>query len=112
MLLDALAEIWQFKDNILLLTWSAAEFYWTEIIQDVVFKYGETLTDEQVNVMDWSAKVNYLKRSPVFASRRIGDIFKHSWGKIILTRMHPLTKRNSKLEQLNKICANSYSMCF
>ena len=47
------------------LSCSTAEFYWTEIIQVVPRHYGEILTDEQVNAMDWSTKVNYFKRNPI-----------------------------------------------
>ena len=39
--------------------------------QVVACQYGQTLTDEQVNAMDRSAKVNYLKRNPVTVARQI-----------------------------------------
>ena len=45
------------------------EFHWTEIIQVVARQYGEILTDEQVNAMAWSTKVNYLKSNPVTVAR-------------------------------------------
>ena len=45
------------------LSCSAAEFNWTDSIK-IVHKYGERLSDEQVQVMDWSIKVSHLKRNP------------------------------------------------
>ena len=53
MLLDVLAKIRQFGVYTFFLTCSAAEFFWTEIIQIVARQYRETLTDEEVNSMDW-----------------------------------------------------------
>ena len=47
----------QFGVYTFFLTFSAAEFHWTETIQIVTHQYGETLTEEQVNAMDWSPKV-------------------------------------------------------
>ena len=52
MLLDVITKIRRFIGYTFFLTCSAAEFYWTEIIQDVACQYGETLTDEQVNAMN------------------------------------------------------------
>ena len=69
MLLDVLAKIRQFGVYTFFLTCSAAEFRWTEIIQVVARQYGEILTDELINAMDWSAKVNNLKRNPVTVAR-------------------------------------------
>ena len=54
MLLDILAKIRQFGVCTFFLTCFAAEFHWTEIIRVVAHQYGQTLTDEQVNAMDWS----------------------------------------------------------
>ena len=39
--------------------------------------------DEQVNAMDWSMKVNYLKRNPVIVARQIDDVFKQLCGEFI-----------------------------
>ena len=51
MLLDILAKIIQLIWSIFFfLTCSAAEFNWTEIIEVVAHQYGQTLTDEQVNL--------------------------------------------------------------
>ena len=71
MLLDALAKIRQFGVYTFFLSCSVAEFHWTEIIQVVARQYGELVTDEQVNAMDWSTKVNYLKINPVLVARQI-----------------------------------------
>ena len=90
MLLDAHAKIRQFGVYNFFLTCSAAEFHWTEIIQVVACQDGEILTDEQVNAMDWSTKVNYLKRNPITVARQIVYVFKQIWGKVILSGMHPV----------------------
>ena len=90
MLLDALAKTKQFGVYTFFLTCSAAEFHWTEIIQVVARQYGQTLTDEQVNEMDWSTKVNYLKRNPVTLARQIDYVFKQLCGKVILSEVHPI----------------------
>ena len=90
MLLDVLAKIRQFGVYTFFLTCSAAEFHWPEIIKVVARQYGETLTDEQVNNMDWSTKCKYLKRNPVTVARQIDYIFKQLWGKVILSGMHPI----------------------
>ena len=90
MLLDVLAKIRQFGVYTFFLTCSAAEFHWTEIIQVVARQYGEILSDEEVNGMDWSTKVKYLKRNPVTVARQIDYVFKQLWGKVILSGMHPI----------------------
>ena len=69
MLLDVLAKNRQFGVYTFFLSCSAAEFHGTEIIQVVARQYGEILTDEQVNAMAWSTKVNYLKSNPVTVAR-------------------------------------------
>ena len=62
MLLDVLAKIKQF--GVYAFLTCSFVLHLTEIIKVVVRQYGETLlTDEEVNVIDWSTKVNYLKRS-------------------------------------------------
>ena len=40
--------------------------------------------------MDWSTKVNYLKRNPVTVARQIDYVFKQLWGKVIFSGMHPI----------------------
>ena len=69
MLLNVLAKTRQFGVYTFFVTCSAAEFHWTEIIQVIAGQYRQTLTHEQVNEMDWSTKVNYLKRNPVIVAR-------------------------------------------
>ena len=61
-----------------------------EIIQVVAHQYGEILNDEQVNAMDWSTKVHYLKRNPVTVARQTDYVFKQLWGKVILNGIHPI----------------------
>ena len=72
------------------MTCSAAEFHWTEIIQVVACQYGQTLTDDQVNAMGWSTKVNYLKRNHITLARQIDYVFKQLCGKVILSGMYPI----------------------
>ena len=90
MLLNFLAKIRQFGVCTFFLSCSAAEFHCTEIIQVVARQYGEKITEEQVSAMDWSTKVNYLKRNPVTVARQIDYVFKQLWGKVILSGMHPI----------------------
>ena len=90
MLLDVLAKIKQFGVYTFLLSCSAAEFHWTEIIQVVALQHGEILTDDQVNAMYWSTKVNYLKRNPVTVARQIDCVIKQLWSKVDLSGMHPI----------------------
>ena len=90
MLLDVPAKTRQYGVYTFLLTYSAAEFHWTEIIHVFACQYGQTLTDEPINAMDWSAKVNYLKRNLVAVAREIDYVFKQLWGKVILNGMPPI----------------------
>ena len=83
MLLYVLAKVRQFGVYTSFMTCSAAEFYWSEIIQVVICQYGQTLTDEQVNAMDWRAKASYLKRNPVIVcSKKNYYVFKQLKGKL------------------------------
>ena len=88
MLLDVLPR--QFEVYTFFLTYSAAEFHCTKIIEVVTFQFGEILTDKQTNTMDWSTKVAYLKRNPIIVVRQIDYVFKELWGKVILSKMHPI----------------------
>ena len=93
MLLDVLAKIIQLIWSIFFfLTCSAAEFNWTEIIEVVAHQYGQTLTDEQVNSTNWSAKLIYLECNPVVVARQVDYVFKQLWGKVILSGMHPIVQ--------------------
>ena len=40
--------------------------------------------------MDWSTKVNYLKRNPVTVAKQIDYVFKQLWGKVIFSGMHSI----------------------
>ena len=64
MLLDVITKSRQFGVYTFFLSCSVAEFHWSDIIEIVACQYGETLSDEQVQAMDWSIKVSYLKRNP------------------------------------------------
>ena len=70
------------------LTPFTAQFHWTKIIQVIACQYGQT--DKQVNAMNWSTKVNYLKRNPVTVVRQIDYVFEQLCGKIILSEMHSI----------------------
>ena len=69
MLLYVFSKFRHFRVYTFSLTCCAAEFHWTEIIQVVARHYGQTLTDEQVNAMDWNKKVNYLKKKYSYCSK-------------------------------------------
>ena len=43
-----------------------------------------------MNAMDWSTKVNYLKRNPVAVARQIDHVFQQLWCKVILSGMDPI----------------------
>ena len=90
MLLDFLAKVRNFDVTTFFLTWSSAEFSWPHIIKIVAYQYGEILTDDDVNAMDWSTKVKYLKRNPVTVARQIDYIFKQVFKKILYSGMHPI----------------------
>ena len=92
MLVDVLARLRQFGVYTFFLTCSVAEFHWTEIIHIGAPQYGETLTNEQVNAMDWSTMANYLKRNPVTVASQIDYVFKELCDKVILSLMHPTVK--------------------
>ena len=57
---DMLAKLRQFGSYTFFLTGSGAEFHWTEVILVVARQYGETLSDEDVQNMDWNTKRNWL----------------------------------------------------
>ena len=61
-------------------------FSYQSLVYIVVIEI-KILTDEQV---DWSTKVNCLKRIPVTVARQIDYVFKQLWGKVILSGMHPI----------------------
>ena len=71
MLLDVLAKSKKSRVYIFFLSCSAVEFYWTDIIKIVARQYGVILSDEQVQAMDWSIKVSYLKGNPVTVAWQI-----------------------------------------
>ena len=74
-LLDVLAKNRQFGVYTFSLTCSAAEFQWSEIIPIVARQYRKTITDDQVNAMDWSTKVNYVRRNSVTVVKQINYAF-------------------------------------
>ena len=63
----------------------------TEIIQIVAHQYGETLTDEEANSVDWGYKMEYLKRNPVTVARQIDYLLQQViMGQSYLSGMHPI----------------------
>ena len=87
---DMLAKLRQFGPYTFFLSGSAAEFHWTEVIQVVARQYGKTLSDEDVQNMDWNTKRNWLQRNPLTVARQIDYIFEQLWGKVILSGAHPI----------------------
>ena len=90
MMKDVLAKVRQFGVPTFFLTLSAAVFHWPDLIKIVARQYGETLTTEQVNEMNSTTKVKYLKRNPVTVARQIDYIFRQVFGKVIYNGMHPI----------------------
>ena len=90
MQLDVLAKIRYFGVPTFFLTMSAAQFQWTSIIKVVARQFGENLSDEEINAMDWNTKANYLKRNPVTVVRQIDYIFKKVWNCVIRSDIHPI----------------------
>ena len=87
-LLDFLAKSIEFRVYTFFLTYSATEFQWTEIIQVVTRQYGQSLTEKQINPMDWSTELNHLKRNPFTVARQINYVFNQLWAKVIFIEMH------------------------
>ena len=90
MMHNILAKVRQFGPPTFWITFSAAEFKWTDIIKIVASQFGENLDDSTINSMDWSSKVQYLKRNPVTVARQIDYRFSQLWGKVILGGLHPI----------------------
>ncbi|XP_066924610.1 uncharacterized protein [Clytia hemisphaerica] len=90
MMLDVLAKCRAFGPRTYFLTWSAALFKWTNIIKVVATQYGESLTDKDVNNMNWSEKVQYFKRNPVTVARQIDHIFNKVFPKMLINGLHPI----------------------
>ena len=63
---------------------------WNVIIKIVARQYGEDLTDDQIDNMNWSTKVTYLKRNPVTVARQIDYILKKVWTDVIMSGIHPI----------------------
>lgn len=74
---DCLAKIRQLGPYTFFMTFSVAEFNWTEIIQVIAQQYGESLTSDQVEEMDFETKNIWLKRNPVTALRHIDFMFQN-----------------------------------
>ncbi|XP_066930030.1 uncharacterized protein [Clytia hemisphaerica] len=90
MMLDVLAKCRVFGVSTFFVTWTAALFKWTNIVKVVATQYGENLTDEDVNKMDWSEKLKYFKRNPVTVARQIDHIFNKVFPKMLMSGMHPI----------------------
>ena len=90
--LDVLAKTMFFGVQTVFLTMSAAQFQWTELIKVVARQYGENLTDDEINNMDWKTKSNYLKRNPVTVARQIDHVFKCIWGEVLMSGIHPISQ--------------------
>ena len=87
---DCLAKIRQLGPYLFFLTFSVAEFRWTEIIQVIAQQYGESLTKEDVNKMDFHRKSMWLKRNPVTAVRHIDYMFQRFFHGVVIGAPHPI----------------------
>ena len=90
MMLDVLAKIRKFGPPTFFITFSAAEFHWTDIIKIVARQYGEELSDESIRTMSRSQKVKYLKRNPVTVAKQIDYRFNQLFKKCLFSGMHPV----------------------
>lgn len=104
---DCLAKIRQLGPYTFFLTFSVAEFRWTEIIQVIAQQYGESLTSKQVQEMDFKTKSLWLKRNPVTAVRHIDYMFQKFFHGVVIGSPHPIgqvlnydTKKNSREEDV------------
>ena len=66
------------------MTWSCAQFQWTHLIKIAARCTipSETFSDEEIEAMDLSTKVNILKRNPVLVARQIFHIFQSVWNRL------------------------------
>lgn len=53
-------------------------------------QYGTSLSDEEIENMDWNTKRSWLQRNPVSVARQIDYIFEQLFGKVILSGCHPI----------------------
>merc|ERR1711911_515939 len=90
MQLDVFAKIRYFGVPTFFLTMSAAVFQWTSIVKVIARQFGENLSDEEINAMDWKTKANYMKRNPVTVVRQIDYILKKVWKCVIRSDIQPL----------------------
>lgn len=72
------------------MTFSVAEFRWTEIIQAIAQQYGESLTSDQVEEMDFETKSIWLKRNAVTAVRYIDFMFQKFFHGVVIGSPHPI----------------------
>ena len=69
-LYDVMAMVRQLGIPTWFLTLSAADMQWPEIIQSIARQYGKNFTDEDVAVMSWDEKCNWLRKNSVTAARQ------------------------------------------
>ena len=89
---DCLAKTRYFGVSTFFMTWSCAQFQWTHLIKIAARCSipSETFSDEEIEAMDWSTKVNILKRNPVLVARQIDHIFQSVWNKVVMSGLHPI----------------------
>ena len=66
---DLLAMIRQLGTPTWFFTLSAADLKWPAMIQTIARQYGVNYTDDEVAVLSFDEKSNWLKRNPVTAAR-------------------------------------------
>ena len=71
-------------------TLSAADLKWLDTIQEILSQSGQTLSDEEVNALNWEEKCEILRSNPVTAARhfqyRLDLFLKH----VILGKAQPI----------------------
>ena len=86
---DVLAKIRRFGTYTFLVSGSAADFHWPELIKIVAQQYREDISLEYIeNEMDKTT--NWLARNPVTVAEHIDFIFRKLWGNVILSGIHPI----------------------
>lgn len=87
---DSLAKIHQLGPYTFFMTFSVAEFRWTEIIQVIAQQYGESLASDQVEEMDFETKSIWLKRNPITDVRHIDFMFQKFFHGVVIGSPHPI----------------------
>jgi hypothetical protein len=80
-------------------TFSAADYYWPEIIQTIGHQYGTSFSPEDIENMSWDRKSFWLRRNPVTAVRAFEHRFK-AMHKYIMSKAQPLGEVTEFIEKV------------